>query len=73
MVVGSFASYPMGFYELMPDFKCQHYENHKWTDWYECKNTEFCPSLKTADSPLRLHMKHVIDEDSKRTLSNWVQ
>ena len=58
--MGSFAVYPMGFYELQPTYKCLNED----AEWYECQSETFCqdPSIIFE-----------IDHDSDSSLYNWVQ
>lgn len=36
--MGSFALYPMGFYELQPEYQCRHFESDlgSFSLWYQC-------------------------------------
>ena len=82
--MGSFSLYPMGFYELMPDFECSHFDPvlDIWTTWKKCENTDFCENLREgADGPVEYvdsrfgkyeKHRHRVDNSSKTSLKNWV-
>lgn len=46
--MGSYSLYPMGYYELLPDYECSHFDQEldAWTDWQPCSNTDFCEDLR---------------------------
>lgn len=80
--MGSFALYPMGFYELQPEYECRHFDSNigAYSEWYQCKNLEFCPnfhveddmSAKERQSILLGLPQHRVNEESHRSLHNWV-
>lgn len=46
--MGSYSLYPMGYYELQPEYECAHYDEgqERWMEWERCYNTDFCPNLR---------------------------
>ena len=50
-MTGSYALYPMGFYELQPEYNCRHFDSEadQYTNWYGCENTDFCPEFHIND------------------------
>lgn len=75
MCMGSYAFYPMGFYELQPSYLCKTFDASlpdSWTEWYECTNIDFCESLREEGSPTRA-LEYMVDTESPSSLNNWIQ
>lgn len=79
MAMGSYALYPMGFYELQPQYECL-YENQ--LEWTKCVNTDFCQNLMFDSDPKNATgyvldsdriPKYRVDWDDKASLYNWVE
>ena len=65
MAMGSYAVYPMGFYELQPSYLCSSDE----VNWYSCTNDVFCPNLRKDSIPTPYYK---VDLASESSLKNWV-
>lgn len=78
--MGSLSLYPMGFYELMPQFECSHFDEYHdmWTAWKPCMNTDFCEELKIEGEYFDKRFeefqnhRHRVDQSSSKSLDNWV-
>lgn len=44
MAFGSYALYPMGYYELQPKYECISFDHatNPAAEWYSCTNIDFC-------------------------------
>ena len=86
MILGSYAVYPMGYYELQPQYECRHYDfaQNDWAAWKTCTNAKFCPNLESEQDkdyeavmrtkdPYKFLPQHQLVEDSPTTLHNWVE
>lgn len=60
MSSGSFALYPMSFYQLQPVYLCRSASS---TEWETCKPEEFC------DKP---EVEYKVDAENSLSLDNWV-
>lgn len=64
-MLGSFGLYPMGYYELQPEYECRY----RGGDWKECTNEAFCPS----ETPMvREIPNYRVNTTSSASLENWV-
>lgn len=63
MTTGSFALYPMTFYELQPAYLCKSISDAT-AEWISCKAEGFCDRLDTIEFK--------IDQEDSLSLVNWV-
>ena len=79
--LGSYALYPMGFYELQPRYECNYNRLGDGQSWYPCTNVDFCQNLQFDLDP-RNDTGHVLTTDmlpeyrvveSPVSLDNWIQ
>ena len=63
MSAGSFALYPMTFYELQPVYLCKGLPDTKQDEWTTCKPEDFC------DNP---EIQSKVDTANILSLENWV-
>ena len=64
MSIGSFALYPMTFYELQPVYLCKD-SGQASEEWYTCTAEDFCGK--------QTEIEYRIDEDNAMSLDNWVE
>lgn len=69
--MGNYAFYPMGFYELQPQYQCLIKNDDGTEQWDACLNTDFCPNLNSNLSNQN-QIKYRIDYTDQRSLYNWV-
>lgn len=62
MSTGSFALYPMSFYELQPVYLCRTVASSS-SEWETCKAEDFC------DNP---GVEYKVDTENSLSLDNWV-
>ena len=60
MSAGSFALYPMTFFELQPIYNCKDAVSGEWAT---CKTEDFC------DNP---EVEYKVDTENSLSLDNWV-
>lgn len=73
--MGSYALYPMGFYELQPKYLCKFGD-----EWTRCTNIDFCQNLQYGIDPknetggvLTTQPEWRLDHSDPTTLYNWIE
>ena len=79
MILGSYAFYPMGYYELQPVYECKTKTTHIMADidgdWTTCTNQDFCENLRPKSPEGEISPKlppYRVVEDDPKSLNNWI-